>query len=225
MTTVKLYEIIQSSWLDQNRFPEIRNPSETVKKMKSRFSKEIHNLGVDGKEFCRLIENLKLYANLTSFKRRDFIVSLIDLVLPIGKAINIFDYGELLCYIPLVQALLTKTQRSKNETVQTELVQISLNDNTTLSSLVSYHKVSAMDYTLKLNNKLLFHFVNRNKDNTLPIESVKEIVAVFENFIESNKDRSIFEKIPTISMSIIFQFFRCLHTIEIHLLDEIMLKI
>ena len=226
ITTSKLYEIVHSSWLNQKEFPMMGNSSETIKKMKSRFSKEIKNLGVDEKEFGKLFQKLKLYANASSFQRRNFILSLIDLVLPIGKTINIFDYGELLCYIPLVRALLTRTQCSKTNHTQTntETVKIALNRNTTFSSLVTYYKKS-MDCQLMVNDKILFHFSNKADFNTFPVEAVEETIGLFEKFIEDNMDKSIVEKIPTISTSIIFQIFRCLHTIEIHLLDEIMLKI
>ena len=225
MTNSKLYDLTHSAWLDQEEFPKMTNPSQTVKKLKSRFSKEINNLGVHEKEFSRLFQNLKLYANISAFQRRSFIVSLIDLILPIGKTINIFDYGELLCYIPLVRAILIRTQcsRTNHNKLNTEIIKVTLNQNTILSSLVTYYKKS-MDYKLMVNDKVLFFFINNYNDNTLPVDAVEETIAIFEKFIENNMDKSFLEKIPNMSMSIIFQIFRCLHTIEIYLLDEIMLK-
>ena len=224
LTTFKLNEIVQCSWKQQEEFPKIKDATRTKQTLKSRFRNEIESLEIEEKEFSRLIRNLKSYTDLSAFKRRDFIVSLSNLVLSIGKTVNTFDYGELICYMPLVQKILSRTQRKINESNHTEIVQISLNGNATLSSLVSYNLLNSLEYSLKINNKTIFHFV-KNKDPSLPVESIEEIIGLFENFVDESCTDSILDKIPTMSMHFIFQIFRCIHTIEIHLLDEIMINL
>ena len=221
LTPEKLYQMTKLP-LESHPDPSFPVLSRDLKRTKYRFYNELEKLTITQPDLVRLVKKLKSFADLSSFQRRDIIQSLIDFVQPIGNTINVFDYGELLSYVPVVKMVLARSSCIKDIEKKSELVIMKLERDVVLKSIVTY--IGSSQYTLTLNGKRLLYFLDGAKDVILSEESVYEINAVFESFVDKNIDQRLLGTIPEISLDFVFQLLRCLHSAKVSVLDELRLN-
>ncbi|XP_066924938.1 uncharacterized protein [Clytia hemisphaerica] len=220
LTPEKLYRMTKLSVESHSDtiFPLL---SHDLERTKYKFQHEVEKLNLSQSELVKLVHKLKFFADLCNFQRRDFVQSLIDFVQPIGNTINVFDYGELLAYVPVVKKVLGRASCIKNRENKSELVVIKLEHNVILESTVNF--TGSSRYSLDLNGKKLLHFLDGAKDVILSEESVFEISAAFELFVDKNIDQTLLATVPEISLDFVFQLLRCLHSSKVFVLDELKL--
>ena len=215
ISTELLFNIVKKHWSHHSTslqvFDEnLKNDdykSQLIRKQRYSFSKAFSGLNVECRSLLELVNDLKYYFNLCG--RRDFLQMLVNLVRPIGKALAIFDYGELLAYLPLVKSLLNDMVITEDIAERKETITIKLGANKEML-VVLKHTPTGPQYSIYIDDELCSCLRSDSNGTESGPESLSKILSAFEEYVKECFTVEESSKIPVVSFPFIFHLCRCL---------------
>lgn len=195
-----------------------------IKSTKTAFSSQASALISERGDVSKNFLNaLKYYCNFCS-PNSTFFTSFVNFVRPVMKELSIFDYGELLPYVPVVKLLLQNVKIDEIFLEKDEQkIKLTLNSNLLEVKLVKCRTRSFLLYQITLNDDVVFKAVGKEdgEEEVVKGNTSNLLENTFDDFIESKCPAEVISKLPVTSVNFIFTFLDSLVLVPITLSAEL----